>query len=150
MEKVCVNVEDLAKYIFELNENNIIFLDLKSVKTNKELFFFYFDLFCKGLVILFGMGNNSLLLNTISDEDFRKVKKKLEMARIKLNMIHYDIETAILLDFCVKDSSLNEKAIIEKSIQNILKLDDNLELNAYEFHLYINEIFIVISFEALV
>ena len=53
MEKISINVEDLARYIFEINTNNKIFLDINSIKTNKELFFFYFDLFCKGLIITF-------------------------------------------------------------------------------------------------
>ena len=80
MEKICINVENLARYIFQTNNTNKIFLDIKSIKTNKELFFFYFDLFCKGLVITFSEGN-TLLLNKLTEEDFYKIKKKFELAQ---------------------------------------------------------------------
>ena len=37
----------------------------------------------------------------------------MEYAHIKLNMTYYDIDTAILLDYC--DESLKEKQILENS-----------------------------------
>ena len=148
MEKICIDVENLARYIFETNVNNKIFLDIKSIKTNKELFFFYFDLFCKGLVITFS-DENTLLLNKLTEDDFYKIKKKFELAYIKLNMTIYDIETAYLIDICEKKHDLNEKDIIEKSIEKLKNMDDNLDLIQYEFNIYINGIINVISFEKI-
>lgn len=148
MEKICIDVQNLARYIFETNVNNTIFLDIKSIKTNKELFFFYFDLFCKGLIITFSE-ENTLLLNKLTEEDFYKIKKKFELARIKLNISIYDIETAYMIDICEKKTDLNEKEIIEKSIDKLKDMNDNLDLNQYEFNIYINGIINVISFEKI-
>ncbi len=149
MEKISINVEDLARYIFEINTNNKIFLDINSIKTNKELFFFYFDLFCKGLIITFSE-SNTLLLNKLTEEDFYKIKKKFELAHIKLNMSIYDVETAYMIDICEKKTDLKEKEIIEKSIERLKDMDDNLELKEYEFNIYINGIINVISFEKII
>lgn len=149
MEKISINVEDLARYIFKTNTNNKIFLDINSIKTNKELFFFYFDLFCKGLIITFSE-SNTLLLNKLTEEDFYKIKKKFELAHIKLNMSIYDVETAYLIDICEKKTDLTEKEIIEKSIERLKDMNDNLELKEYEFNIYINGIINVISFEKLI
>lgn len=149
MEKISINVEDLARYIFKINTNNKIFLDINSIKTNKELFFFYFDLFCKGLIITFSE-SNTLLLNKLTEEDFYKIKKKFELAHIKLNMSIYDVETAYLIDICEKKTDLTEKEIIEKSIERLKNMNDNLELKEYEFNIYINGIINVISFEKLI
>ena len=148
MEKICINVENLARYIFQTNNTNKIFLDIKSIKTNKELFFFYFDLFCKGLVITFSEGN-TLLLNKLTEEDFYKIKKKFELAHIKLNISIYDIDTAYLIDICESKTNLKEKEIIEKSIEKLKDMDDNLQLKDYEFNIYINGIINVISFEKI-
>tara|TARA_Y100000389_G_scaffold109924_1_gene107029 strand:- start:6904 stop:7353 length:450 start_codon:yes stop_codon:yes gene_type:complete len=149
MEKISINVEDLARYIFEINTNNKIFLDINSIQTNKELFFFYFDLFCKGLIITFSE-SNTLLLNKLTEEDFYKIKKKFELAHIKLNMSIYDVETAYMIDICEKKTDLKEKEIIEKSIERLKDMDDNLELKEYEFNIYINGIINVISFEKII
>lgn len=149
MEKISINVEDLARYIFEININNKIFLDINSIKTNKELFFFYFDLFCKGLIITFSE-SNTLLLNKLTEEDFYKIKKKFELAHIKLNVSIYDVETAYMIDICEKKTDLKEKEIIEKSIERLKDMDDNLELKEYEFNIYINGIINVISFEKII
>jgi hypothetical protein len=149
MEKISINVEDLARYIFEINTNNKIFLDINSIKTNKELFFFYFDLFCKGLIITFSE-SNTLLLNKLTEEDFYKIKKKFELTHIKLNMSIYDVETAYMIDICEKKTDLKEKEIIEKSIERLKDMDDNLELKEYEFNIYINGIINVISFEKII
>ena len=112
------------------------------------MFFFYFDLFCKGLVITFS-DENTLLLNKLTEDDFYKIKKKFELAYIKLNMTIYDIETAYLIDICEKKHDLNEKDIIEKSIEKLKNMDDNLDLIQYEFNIYINGIINVISFEKI-
>lgn len=80
---VDMEVDELANFIFVKNVNNaIIELSLGGVENNKDLFCFFVDLLCKGLVLLFGNGNK-VSVDQLTLDDFEKIKKKLACAGIR-------------------------------------------------------------------
>lgn len=149
-----VGINELAYFIFKNNIDNArIELDLDGIHNMKDMFFFCYDLFCKGLVILFGT-ENTVNINKISKEQFNIVSERLEYAGIKTKLIISDIDKTNndinenYNDNLVKD--LNETILYP--YVNIKDIEDNLNVNL-ELHEYIFEIYLTsnlhyrISFE---
>ena len=141
-----IDVSEVAKYIFKINTDKEIILNVKSIKTSRDLFFFLFDIFCKGIIILYGE-NNKMKLNDLQPYQFDEIKDKLKYAHIKLNMEMFDKDTAILLDLL--SEQIDEKNIIQKSIDDIMLMGDNEELDKYIFNLYMNETLFCINFNII-
>jgi hypothetical protein len=85
------DVNELAEFLFLRNTNDaIVELSLGGVEDNKDFFFFCLDLFCKGLVMIYGEGN-SLIINNVSEEQFNNVQKKMANAGISAKLhVHHD------------------------------------------------------------
>ena len=81
-----IDVNDLANFIFKVNDDKELFLNVKSLKTKKDLFFFLFDIFCKGIILLYGK-DNKMKLNSLELHQFEEIKQKLRFAHIQLNLI---------------------------------------------------------------
>lgn len=144
-----IDITELAQYVFKNESESSIFIKINCLKTTKELFFLLFDLFCKGLIILFG-DNNRILLNKLDMDQFDKVKAKLKLAHVDLNLHLYDKDTAILLDMIPSNSDDRfEKTIIQNSLNKIKQMDDNEDLKDYVFQLYMNEILYNINFDII-
>lgn len=144
-----IDITELAQYVFKNETESSIFIKINCLKTTKELFFLLFDLFCKGLIILFG-DNNRILLNKLDMDQFDKVRAKLKLAHVDLNLHLYDKETAILLDMI--PSNLDdrfEKTIIQNSLNKIQQMGDNEDLKDYVFQLYMNETLYNINFDII-
>jgi hypothetical protein len=144
---VNIDVGEVAKFIFE-NDNKEIYINIQSLKTKKQLFFFIFDLFCKGIIILFGDGKR-MCLNSLSLEQFDEIKIKMKNAHLLLNMCVYDKDIAVLLDMIPENLENQEKNIIQKSINKITMMEDDLDLKEYIFHLYMNDALFCISFDII-
>lgn len=147
MERLNIDINELAKYIFVTNqtERNEIFLDVKSLKTNKELFFFFFELFCKGLVLLFGEGSK-LCLDTLAMEQLDAVRGLMRFAHIKLNVVVYDEDTAKMID---EIEVADERKIVNDSMQKLRASKSDLQISEYVFNLFINKVLYIISFEVV-
>lgn len=144
-----IDITELAQYVFKNESESSIFIKINCLKTTKELFFLLFDLFCKGLIILFG-DNNRILLNKLDMDQFDKVRAKLKLAHVDLNLHLYDKETAILLDMIPSNSDDRfEKTIIQNSLNKIHQMGDNEDLKDYVFQLYMNEILYNINFDII-
>lgn len=144
-----IDVNDLANYIFKINDEKELFLNVKSLKTKKELFFFLFDIFCKGIILMYG-SNNKMKLNNLELHQFEEIKNKLKFAHIKLNMIMYDKPTAQAIDLLPEDDNgIQEKNIIQASLGRIMKMGDDEDLNNYVFNLYMNQTLFCISFDII-
>lgn len=77
-----IDIDYLAEFLFLRNtSNSLVELTLGGIEDNKDFFFFCLDLFCKGLVLLYG-NDNKLVINDINEEQFESVRKKLENAGI--------------------------------------------------------------------
>ena len=145
-----MDVSELENYIFIHNtHDNQLLININCLKKQKELFFLLFDLFCKGLILMYGE-NNRMTLNTLGMEQFDEVKRKLKCAHIHLNLILYDKEMAELLDLIPKDMDDHyERNIITHSLGKIRSADENMDLKEYVFNLFMNETLYCINFDIL-
>jgi hypothetical protein len=75
-----------SKYMFLENKNNkIIRLDLQGIENNKDLFLFFIDLFCKGIIVCYGI-NNTVNFDDLDNEKFNFIKQKMFNAGIIINL----------------------------------------------------------------
>jgi hypothetical protein len=82
---VDMEVDDLSRFIFKDNINDaIIELSLGGVENNKDLFCFFVDLLCKGLILTFGEESSRLDLDKLTLEDFKKIQHKMSLAGINV------------------------------------------------------------------
>lgn len=134
-----LEIDELANFMFKRNENNVVLeLSLGGIENNKDLFYFILDLFCKGLVLMFGNETNSVDVDTITYENFLSIKEKMLCAGIQVNMQYYP-----------NDISLNEENISKRAVINtdeINQAEDNKPLNEYVFKLYSLKNQYIISF----
>lgn len=140
-----MEVSDLADFMFKSNVNNVVLeLSLGGIENNKDLFFFILDLFCKGLVLMFGGEDNSVDVDTITMDNFNIVKEKMLCAGININMAFYP-----------NDIDLQDGEVVEMSKRALLNLDeinaspDNKPLDEYVFKLLTIKNQFVISFNLL-
>lgn len=123
-----LEIDELANFMFKRNENNIVLeLSLGGIENNKDLFYFILDLFCKGLVLMFGNGTNSVDVDTITYDNFLSIKEKMLCAGIQVNMEYYP-----------NDIPLNNEDPSKKTIINtdeINEASDDKPLNEYVFKL---------------
>tara|TARA_Y100000389_G_scaffold184550_1_gene203109 strand:- start:934 stop:1410 length:477 start_codon:yes stop_codon:yes gene_type:complete len=150
------SIHDLSKHIFKNNdEGHDMLLGLEeSVKTNKELFSFCFQLFCNGLVLLYGDGQK-LLLNALSMEQLDTIRAKLKCVHIHVKIATYDLDTAYLLDMVEKPNSshnqqqprLNEGSVLAKSMAAIRTQGENDALEDYALTLMMHGNVMQIHFE---
>lgn len=143
-----IDVNDLATFIFTQNtDNNQLYINITSLKTHKQLFFLLFDLFCKGLLMLYG-SDNKLLLNKLEMSQFDEIRQRLKLAHIDLVMEQYDDSTAKLLDLIPEEDIPNkETAIIRSSLNAIHGMRDDADLKDYQFNLYMNDTLFCIHFD---
>jgi hypothetical protein len=147
----CEMINHLSLYIFTKNDKNQQILfdhDIYSyfgIRCNKDLFKFIFEIFYRGIIILYG-SNNKVKLNDLSESQFNHMKNRLRYAHIKLNIIIYDLDTAYALDIIDKNS-FNEYTVVMDTMSKIDNMNDNKELKDYIFYLYINGVIYSISFD---
>jgi hypothetical protein len=136
-----MHIDELAKFLFTENVNNVtIELSLGGIENNKDLFFFCLDLFCKGLVLLYGEGSKRVSIDTITEEQFKHIKSKMLCAGVKVDLSIYP------LDIDVDVRTDDNKSI---SILNIEELNDapsNKALQEYEFKLINHDIMYIVNF----
>lgn len=116
--EVSMEVDDFADFMFRKNINNAqIELSLGGVENNKDLFCFFVDLMCKGLVILFGQ-DNRIELEQLTIDDFDMVKKKMGLAGIE-----------VVLD--INPNTMNLP--VSLNIREIETFPDNAPIGTYFF-----------------
>ena len=153
--EVDMHVNDLADFMFTKNINNaLIELSLGGIENNKDLFFFCLDLFCKGLVILYGI-ENKVNLDSITMEQFNDIKNKMELAGIQVNLELQELQknenTIISL---ISEDSINEPSDIQ-AITNSINLNeidqeyDHKQLNEYIFRLKMEKYIFLITFNLI-
>lgn len=134
-----LEIDELANFMFKRNENNVVLeLSLGGIENNKDLFYFILDLFCKGLVLMFGDGTNSVDVDTITYDNFLSIKEKMLCAGIQVNMEYYPN------DIPLNNENLSKRAVI--NTDEINEAEDNKPLNEYVFKLYSLKNQYIISF----
>lgn len=92
MLDVEMHINDLAEFVFLGNKNNAtIELSLNGIEDNKDLFYFCVDLFCKGLVMMFGE-NGKVSVDEINLEQFKSLQEKMANAGIAVSLKVYEEE----------------------------------------------------------
>jgi hypothetical protein len=147
---VDMHINDLATFMFLKNVNNaIVELSLGGVENNKDFFYFCLDLFCKGLVILFGE-NGKVNVESLTQEQFAIIKQKMSLAGIdvKLDVFIEQKTTISLLD---DDTAPPDVDPIKTSINfNEIDMDDdNKPLSEYVFRLKMDNLLYNIHFETI-
>lgn len=158
LKQVCMEmqVDDLAEFMFRKNVNNaVIELELGGIKDNKDFFFFLIDLFCKGLVILFGT-ENKVMIDSLSMEDFAKVKQKMSLAGINvmLNIVQQDED---MVDVSPQEERNDmddapDDIVPQKTYLNIRDLemeDNNKRLSEYIFKMKMGNLLYNINFDLI-
>lgn len=147
-----IEIDNLVDIIFLKNKNNaIIELTLGGIEDNKDLFYFCLDLFCKGLVILFGDNTNSVIVNSIEMEQFAVIKKKMHNAGIDVTLdiinnytnVSYNEEHENQNEYPpdIPKSSLYPKILVSICNQNIsdIQENNNVPLKDYKFDIHLTE-----------
>jgi len=98
-------------------------LTLNGIENNKDFFYFCIDLFCKGLVILFGK-DNRVEITDITMEQFMLLQKKMMNAGIKVHLDMYE-------DIPPNEDTKTESAHI--NLHHIESLPNDLTLDEYAF-----------------
>lgn len=136
MLEIDMHVDHLADFIFTKNINNaIIELSLNGLESSKDFFFFCLDLFCKGLVLMFGDGSLSVKVNNIRMEQFMEMREKLRLAGID-----------VILDAQPPDIDIGPDDIYLNLIE-LQEMLDTLPLKDYKFVMKCCEFTYIIQFE---
>jgi hypothetical protein len=111
-----MEVSDLADFMFKRNDNNVVLdLSLGGIENNKDLFYFILDLFCKGLVMLFGGETNSIDIDTITYDNYIQIREKMLCAGININLEYFPNDI---------DTDTEDGTTIELSKRAFLNLDE--------------------------
>jgi hypothetical protein len=140
--EVDMHIDDLAKFLFTENVNNVtIELSLGGIEGNKDLFFFCLDLFCKGLVLLYGEGGKSVSIDTITQEQFMHIKHKMLCAGVKVDLSLYpmDIDVDVRTD--------DNKSISILNIDELNNAPSDKPLQEYEFKLINHDMMYIVNFD---
>lgn len=139
--EIDMQIDDLAKFLFTENVNNVtVELSLGGIEDNKDLFFFCLDLFCKGLVLLYGKGSKSVGIDTITEEQFKIIKSKMLCAGIKVDLSIYPLD----IDVDVKTE--DNKSISILNIEELNNAPSDKPLQEYEFKLINHDMMYIINF----
>lgn len=154
-----VNYNELIEYIYEKNKSKRIVIQAESINTAKELFYFCLDLFCKGLLYLYGDEQNRVRIDTMTLPQIQEVIDKLGYTGI-MTIIHivqsvdfmknndhhgYGDHLSLTQQNAVSFSSPSQ--FVQSSLNNIEKKPDNQDLSSYKFHLVNKDFIYIIHFE---
>lgn len=144
-----IEVDQLAHFMFIENKTDaIVELSLGGIEDNKDFFYFCHDLFCKGLVLLYG-NDNRLIINDVTMEQFLNVKAKMANAgiHVKLDIINNDVREDAHLDDDTPSDLPISTLYPYVNIQDIELLPCDLELHDYKFEIRLSpSVFYSISF----
>jgi hypothetical protein len=134
-----INYRELIEHIYINNDEKRFILQTPTLENNKELYCFCLDLFCKGLITLYGNTQGSVEVNKLSMDDIQIVIDKLSYGGI---MTVIQIEKSV--DEC---SDIPEHEVLKESMALLHAYADNAPLCDFRFRLKVNTIIYVIKFE---
>ena len=139
IENKTVEFNELIDFIFLKNNNNKkIILELDNLKNTKDLFSFCLDLFCKGMVILYGNEDRKVNINELSMEQIQIVVDNLSYA---------GIHTIIQIKDFIENSDYTMNEILNKSFNELIDNEKNNNLSDYKFTLKIDKMYYIIQFD---
>jgi hypothetical protein len=115
-----MEIGEFVEYMFVGNTSDRpIYMDLVGIENNKDLFLFFLDLFCKGLIAKYGNGSSSVNFDDLDVVKFTYLKRKMALAGI---ILHLDI---IQTENAVFPTAINSEELDAE--------DDNKPLESYKF-----------------
>lgn len=135
-----LDVNNFSEFLFQKNHNDAqVYIELDGIEDTKDMFFFCLDLFCKGLVQLYGK-ESRVNLDDLTIENFNVIKKKLMNAGILVNLnIYVPREEENTPENTTQPPSIN--------IDHIQSLPNNLKLSEYIFNINTPTIVYSVNFE---
>lgn len=128
-----MDVNEFAEFVFVKNVNDVLVeLSLGGVEDNLDLFCFLVDLMCKGLVFLFGGSSKKVELDTLSMQDFEKIRHKMSLIGVRID-----------LNLQPNDSNMP----VSMNVGDFANFPHNDPLESYKFKLTTLTHLFVISFE---
>lgn len=135
-----MRVEDLAEFVFVKNTNDAkIEMSLGGIEDNKDLFYFCVDLFCKGLVLMFGKGGK-VDVDAVSIEQFKSLQSKMANAGIAATLEVYE-EVGDGQAECVEKPPVN--------LSHIESMPGNMGLKEYNFMIRSPPMIYSVSFDLI-
>ena len=139
ISNVEMHIDDLADFMFLKNKNDaIIDLSLGGIENNKDMFFFCLDLFCKGLVTLYGV-DGKVDVEELKMEAFQVVYHKMSLAGINVKLDIQNIDDPP--DLIDNNNSIN--------LENINDDTNDKNLKDYVFTMHMDTILYNVSFELI-
>jgi len=136
MLEVEVPLDSLAEFIFTKNVNNAtIELSLHGLENGKDFFYFCLDLFCKGLIVMFGNGLPHVNIQDLTPNQFEMFRDKFRLAGINT-----------VLEILPPDLSIGPDELYINTSE-IQEADDHLKLEDYKFILKSHQSTYVVHFE---
>lgn len=122
---VNMEVNDLAEFMFVKNVNNVsLELSLGGIENNKDLFCFVLDLFCKGLVLMFGADGKSVNIEDITMDNFQMLSEKMICAGIHVNLQMFPADIS-------DENGQPQRAML--NLDEINTASEHQPLESYEF-----------------
>ena len=135
---VDIHIDELANFVFVKNAPGQNFtLSLEGIETTKDLFFFVLDLFCKGLVAMYGQDGASVDLTTIDAAKFEAVAVRLACAGIKVHLVRMPL----------LDDDLNLSPQI--NMPQLVAMPENAPLDSFVFKLRMSDTQYELSFKLM-
>lgn len=149
--EVDMHVDDLAEFLFLKNVNNVsVELSLGGIENNKDLFFFCLDLFCKGLVFLYGEGTKSVTIDKLTEKQFQYIQNKMLCAGIHVNLVVFPLDIELdVVDTEASTSQISQQNKCVLNVDELTRAPDSMPIKDYEFKLFNNDMMYVISFELI-
>jgi hypothetical protein len=154
-----VNYNELIEYIYKKNKSKRIVIQTESINTTKDFFYFCLDLFCKGLLYLYGDEHNRVRIDTMTLPQIQEVIDKLGYTGI-MTIIHVEQSSDFMNNkehhgYGDHFSLTHQNAVffsspsqfVQGSLNNIEKKPDNQDLSSYKFHLVNKDLIYIIHFE---
>lgn len=143
IQNVDMHINDLASVVFKYNINDFsLMLSLHGLENKKDLFYFCVDLFCKGLVMLYGSGN-SVEIATVTQEQFDHLRKKMRNAGIDVRLEVRPDENNN------QNNQNNDQSVSSLNFAAIESLPDNLDVNEYSFELRTMNLVYKVTFDLI-
>jgi hypothetical protein len=143
---VDMHVNDLAEFVFLKNVNDAkLVLSLGGIEDTKDLFYFCLDMFCKGLVMLFGK-DGKVHVQDLTLDQFHTIKTKMYNASIDVVLnLHEDIADSDEEESVVD----NEHLPCYINIGHIESLPNNLNIKEYKFVLRASSMVYEVTFDII-
>jgi hypothetical protein len=136
-----MDLDNFTNYLFLENEG-LAYLDIQGLENTKDMFCFCLDLFCKGLVILYGNEEKRVYVEMMTYDQFLVVATKMKRAGILVHMSLDPVEDG-------SETIEERRRHLSETTSGLQNMSPQLPLKEYIFELKTIQHVIRISFELI-